>query len=105
MRLLVNFPVIGGYTTRGRILYTAAPALIETQVRVVRRHPVDHRLRDHSVIVEAFCPDHFRRGIEAPKSQWADQEYLRTTADIALNKKSLAAFLDSGESELHLSET
>ena len=99
MILTVLFPTEAPYEFRGRIIVSDALMPLVTRVRAVRRLAKD----DRRVEVEAFVPERMRRSIK-PLSRFVTSEYARMTANIAENKKSLAAFLDSGEAELLIPE-
>ncbi|POR52774.1 hypothetical protein B0G62_10471 [Paraburkholderia eburnea] len=85
---------------RNRITYVAGYDEYVARVRVIRRKKLaDGSLDPDLAEVEVYVPDDRRAGIEAPRGAWVDAEYLRCTARLSKNRKSLRDFFDSGELE------
>lgn len=108
MRLLVNLPKCGRVRMFGVTLIQARPRVFETRVRKVWRIVTPADMFEESyeraqVGVEAWIPEYYRADIEAKPHQW-NGEYLLVSADIALNRKSLAPFMASGALEQQFSE-
>ncbi|MBB2928373.1 hypothetical protein [Paraburkholderia silvatlantica] len=88
-----------------RVTYVPGDCELNSRVRAVRRIVrADGTLESERVEVEVFVPEERRRAVEAPRSAWITPEYLRCKALVSKNRKSLAAFLDSGDRELTLAE-
>jgi hypothetical protein len=85
---------------RNRISYVAGDAEHVARVRVVRRIVLtDGTLDPDKAEVEVYVPEDRRGAIEAPRAAWVTPEYLRCSALLSKNRKSLRDFFDSGEME------
>lgn len=85
---------------RTRVTSMVDDVAFVTSVRRLRRiQHVGGSLDPDRVTVEAFIPEHQRRGVEAIKGSWLSDEYLRCYARLSLNRKSLREFFESGELE------
>lgn len=91
MRLLIDVDV---ETRRGTQALT-----FETNVFVVQRSVRDGVPSDDVVLVDAFIPTRYRKGISGMLHTWRSSSVLRCTARVQLNRKTLAAFMASGESK------
>ncbi|MBB2981764.1 hypothetical protein [Paraburkholderia tropica] len=88
---------------RNRITYVTGEAEYVARVRVVRRVVLSDGVLDPDLAeVEVYVPEDRRAGIEAPRGAWVDGEYLRCTARLSKNGKSLREFFESGEMERHV---
>ncbi|WP_321968855.1 hypothetical protein [Paraburkholderia tropica] len=88
---------------RNRITYVPGEVEYVARVRVVRRVVLPGGVLDPDLAhVEVYVPVDRRAGIEAPRRAWVDREYLRCTARLSKNGKSLREFFDSGELERHV---
>jgi hypothetical protein len=87
-----------------KLVYVPADVELNSRVRAVRRIAGrDGALETERVEVEVFVPEDRRRAVEAPRrDDWVTPEYLRCKALVSKNRKSLAAFMDSGDSEWNL---
>ncbi|NIE67458.1 hypothetical protein [Burkholderia sp. Ax-1719] len=84
-----------------RLTYIPGDAELNSRVRALRRVVLaDGSLSPIQVEVEVFVPTDRRRAVEAPRTAWVTPEYLRCKALVSKNKKSLAAFMASGDLEL-----
>ncbi|PXW28241.1 hypothetical protein [Paraburkholderia caballeronis] len=102
LTVLVPSPVVvelrSGHRTR--LSYRVDDVEFVTGVRALRRiRRADGSFDADRVEVEAFIPEHQRRGVEAPKKDWITPEYLRCYAFLVDNCKSLRDFFESGELE------
>lgn len=85
---------------RNRIAYIPGEAEHVARVRVLRRKRLaDGTLDPDRIEVEVFVPEDRRASIEAPRSAWVTPEYLRCTARLSKNRKTLREFFESGELE------
>ncbi|MFD1557073.1 hypothetical protein ACFSHT_15840 [Paraburkholderia silviterrae] len=88
---------------RSRLAYVPGFAEYIARVRVVRRMQLaDGTLDPERAEVEVYVPEDRRAGIEAPKSAWVDEEYLRCIARLSKNRKTLRDFFESGVMELRV---
>ncbi|WP_321904406.1 hypothetical protein [Paraburkholderia tropica] len=85
---------------RNRITYVTGEAEHVARVRVVRRVVLPGGALDPDLAqVEVYVPEDRRASIEAPRGAWVDREYLRCTARLSKNGKSLREFFESGDLE------
>ena len=89
MRLLIDVEV---ETRRGTQVQS-----FETTVYVVRRSISKGIVSEDVVLVDAYIPPHYRAGISGRLHTWKSGSVLQCSARVALNRKSLAAFMASGE--------
>ena len=89
MRLLID---VGVETRRGTQTQS-----FETTVFVVRRSITKGVASEDVVLVDAYIPPHYRQGISQRDHTWKSGSVLQCTARVAMNRKSLAAFMASGE--------
>lgn len=90
---------------RNRIAYVPGDAELNSRVRAVRRIVrADGTLDPDQIEVEVFVPEYYRSAVEAPRSRWVSDEYLRARALVSKNRKSLAALIASGDMEWQLGE-
>ncbi|MEX3817343.1 hypothetical protein AB3X93_02945 [Paraburkholderia sp. BR14262] len=66
-------------------------------VHMVQRAVSGGVVSEEVVLVDAYIPPQHRRSIFAPANSWKSSAVLRCSARVALNRKSLAAFIESGE--------
>lgn len=103
--LTVEYPSLNRRRTKGgRTVYDDAHRRINTRVRKVRLYRIEGVLVDDQVKVEAYIPPLHRGNVFAHHSRWVTPEYLACFAWIGDNKKTLAAFLASGDEEWDLRE-
>lgn len=91
MRLLIDVDV---ETRRGTQVQS-----FETNVFVVQRLVMDGIASEEVVMVDAYIPTRYRAGISGMLHTWRSSSVLRCTARVRLNRKTLAAFMASGESK------
>ncbi|PVX86458.1 hypothetical protein [Paraburkholderia unamae] len=89
MRLLIDVEV---ETRRGTNTQS-----FETTVYVVRRSVTKGVMSDEVVLVDAFIPPNYRKGISGRDHTWRSGGVLRCSARVSMNKRSLAPFIESGE--------
>ena len=89
MRLLIDVEV---ETRRGPQTQS-----FETTVFVVRRSVTKGVASEDVVLVDAYIPAHYRKGISGRLHTWRSGSVLQCTARVAMNKRSLAPFMASGE--------
>ena len=89
MRLLIDVEV---ETRRGMQVQS-----FETTVFVVRRSITKGVASEDVVLVDAYIPPHYRKGISQHDHTWRSGSVLQCTARVSQNRKSLAAFMASGE--------
>lgn len=75
-----------------------------TSVHAVRRIVDDGIVDEVAVQVDAFIPEQHRAEITGPRSRWITPEVYRTIAYIEHNKRTLRAFIESGDAEWDLRE-
>ncbi|MEX3961044.1 hypothetical protein AB4Y42_02320 [Paraburkholderia sp. EG286B] len=91
MRLLIDVDV---ETRRGTQVQT-----FETNVFVIQRSVTDGVASEDVVLVDAYIPTRYRKGISGMLHTWRSSSVLRCTARVRLNRKSLAEFMASGKSK------
>ncbi|QBQ99233.1 hypothetical protein [Paraburkholderia pallida] len=88
-----------------RLTYVPGDCELNSRVRAVRRLVNrDGTFEAERVEVEVFVPEDRRRAVETHRSNWVTPEYLRCKALVSKNRKSLAAFMDSGDREWNLED-
>ncbi|MEM5325191.1 hypothetical protein VSR34_01085 [Paraburkholderia sp. JHI2823] len=97
MRLLIDVEV---ETRRGTQVQS-----FETTVFVVRRSVTKGVASEDVVLVEAYIPPHYRKGISQRDHTWKSGSVLQCTARVAMNKRSLTEFIASGEQKWTCKET
>jgi hypothetical protein len=86
---------------RNRVAYVPGEAEHVARVRVIRRiRLASGELDPDRAEVEVYVPEDRRRSIEAPRAAWVTPEYLRCSARLSKNRKSLREFFESGVMEL-----
>lgn len=105
MVLTVQVPkLVAVFYGKHRNRYSAVEGLVPlvTSVRAVRLIVREGAPDPVAVQVDAFIPERERRGIEGRATKWITPEVYRCIAYIRENRKSLAAFLASGDLEWRL---
>jgi hypothetical protein len=105
LTILVPQPVTviyGRYRNRFSTQESLQPLI--TSCRALRRVIWNGVMSESEIEVEAFIPEHMRRSICGARSSWIDDEWRRSVAAIADNRKSLAAFIESGDREWKFEE-
>jgi hypothetical protein len=69
----------------------------ETTVYVLRRSVTKGVASEDVVLVDAYIPPGYRAGISGRLHTWKSGSVLRCSARVSQNRKSLAAFMASGE--------
>lgn len=89
---------------RNRISAVEDLVPLHTSVRALRRIFVDGVRDEVAIEADAFIPERCRKSILGPRSKWSDEEHRWCLVYIQDNRKTLAAFINSDESELHVRE-
>lgn len=97
VQLPVLVPVLYG-KHRNRIAHVDGTVPLITTVKTVRRIECGDGFDDVTISAHAFIPEE-RRGEVLPHAHWVDEETLRVNVDVFENRKTLRAFIESGDRE------
>lgn len=103
MRLTGEVPAFDAFLTSGRLSYARCETTIEdTSVHRLRRVTRRGRLVETEIEALAFIPESYRHGIPETDRKWCGLEMYWMKVIVAKNRKTLAAFMASGELEMEV---